>query len=559
MGASRRPATWGAALCLAGLPLVCWSKTLPEDPRLRIRAAVVDCESGHVVLSGRFERPARIVVKLDLGSPQGPVTLRLLEPPTDERVVAALPSGGCEPAGTFRLSVGWRKLKSRHETEEQPWSVLDLTLKPDATEGPPGEPGPQGERGERGEPGPQGPPGVVDPELLAQIQALLGPGLTTPSALPRSTVGGTYDQVLSVSGGTGPFQWSILSGQLPPGVTLNPATGRLAGVLQPTQPKTFEFVVLVVDVNGRHAQKTFSLVVEGSASGPTTLPDVMVVVDTSGSMVNSTMVNTCGYLPANRSTAANCALHNLLGSTVKANFGLSRFSMACSGTGSCTTGVGVCTATANSGETLVGISTGNQNLLLPWVDNVGSGCRPTCANPELTGINLRQTPIGGSLLQARDYFLGQVAGFTSPISTDRAAANPRVDGCRPYAVVILTDGGETCGGSGAAAACALRRTCTGGAQGVAPTCDDAGNVTAGSCTGTTTSSGASFYEIKTYVVGVGLAPGDVAIEAIAHSGGRIDVAGQDEGFYASNDSELSKALSDIIELSQPPQTCGAQP
>src|SRR5271169_2884266 len=63
--------------------------------------------------------------------------------------------------------------------------------------------------------------------------------------LPSGTVSQTYNAVLSVSGGSSPYYFSVKSGTLPPGVSLNPATGTFSGT--PTTSGTYAFQVIVTD------------------------------------------------------------------------------------------------------------------------------------------------------------------------------------------------------------------------------------------------------------------------------------------------------------------------
>lgn len=75
------------------------------------------------------------------------------------------------------------------------------------------------------------------------VNVTAGPGsacaLTiTISSLPTTgTVGLNYSGTATASGGTAPYTWSVTSGSLPPGVTLNTSTGTLSGI--PTAPGTF--------------------------------------------------------------------------------------------------------------------------------------------------------------------------------------------------------------------------------------------------------------------------------------------------------------------------------
>jgi hypothetical protein len=65
-------------------------------------------------------------------------------------------------------------------------------------------------------------------------------------SLPSVEAGVLYAQTLTASGGTAPYTWSIVSGQLPTGLVLNP-TGEIVGI--PTNTGVFIFIVQVIDSN----------------------------------------------------------------------------------------------------------------------------------------------------------------------------------------------------------------------------------------------------------------------------------------------------------------------
>jgi hypothetical protein len=81
-------------------------------------------------------------------------------------------------------------------------------------------------------------------------------------ALPTATVGATYLQTVSVSGGTGAYSYSLVDGTLPAGLALS-TTGILSG--SPTTPGTWTFIVLIVDANGVKGTQSFRIVVEKAA------------------------------------------------------------------------------------------------------------------------------------------------------------------------------------------------------------------------------------------------------------------------------------------------------
>ena len=81
------------------------------------------------------------------------------------------------------------------------------------------------------------------------------------SSLAPARTGIASSQQLSASGGVPPYVWSLVSGALPPGVTLSPS-GLISGT--PTASGSYGFTVRVTDANMASAQGTFTLVVSAS-------------------------------------------------------------------------------------------------------------------------------------------------------------------------------------------------------------------------------------------------------------------------------------------------------
>ena len=92
--------------------------------------------------------------------------------------------------------------------------------------------------------------------------------IITSSPLPVGTIGVVYSQTLVAAGGTPDYSWSVLSGALPPGLTLS-ATGTLSG--QPSTGGTSSFTLRVTDASSptQTTEKAFDLTV-GTAISITT-------------------------------------------------------------------------------------------------------------------------------------------------------------------------------------------------------------------------------------------------------------------------------------------------
>ncbi|MBL7497382.1 DUF11 domain-containing protein [Frankia sp. CNm7] len=87
----------------------------------------------------------------------------------------------------------------------------------------------------------------------APVTVNVSPSLNLP-APPPGEVGAAYSDQLTVTGGTAPFTWSVSSGSLPAGLTLNPSTGLISGT--PTSAGAFTFTVRVVDASGQAAAQS---------------------------------------------------------------------------------------------------------------------------------------------------------------------------------------------------------------------------------------------------------------------------------------------------------------
>ena len=83
------------------------------------------------------------------------------------------------------------------------------------------------------------------------------------SSLAGGKVGTAYSATLTAAGGSTPYSWSISSGSLPSGLTLNASSGAIAGT--PSAYGTSSFTAKVTDSSTGTATKSLSIVVAAAA------------------------------------------------------------------------------------------------------------------------------------------------------------------------------------------------------------------------------------------------------------------------------------------------------
>ncbi|MBI5487615.1 MAG: hypothetical protein HY905_09805 [Deltaproteobacteria bacterium] len=173
---------------------------------------------------------------------------------------------------------------------------------------------------------------------------------------------------------------------------------------------------------------------------------------------------------------------------------------------------GECSSSTVSDYRVVALADGNVPDLLMWTDHreySAAGVPLSALERELRGDG--PTPIGWVLARVEDY-------LASVLSTDDEWA------CRPYRVILLTDGAETCGGDPTAAATSLHATTGGGRTKDVRTC------------------------VATY------AAGSIAgMDAMAAAGRCTEST--TSAYYPASETELVADLDEMIDAALPAETC----
>ncbi len=114
----------------------------------------------------------------------------------------------------------------------------------------------------------------ISANISVQSLPTTSPLTIATSALSSAQVNAAYSVGITAQGGTAPYTWSLSSGSLPNGLTLNPSTGVIAGDVSQAGSFTFTAEVMDASANTATRQLTLSATVSNSGNfdGPAELP-----------------------------------------------------------------------------------------------------------------------------------------------------------------------------------------------------------------------------------------------------------------------------------------------
>jgi hypothetical protein len=118
-----------------------------------------------------------------------------------------------------------------------------------------------------------------------------GPAFSiSPVSLPDGQLGMIYNQTLSVSNGNPPYTWSVSSGALPDGLSLNQAAGTITGT--PLAAGNFNFTIRVTDSSDSSAGLALSINVPPLPARTSTTPGAPITVTVTPTTTTTTPVVT---------------------------------------------------------------------------------------------------------------------------------------------------------------------------------------------------------------------------------------------------------------------------
>jgi putative Ig domain-containing protein len=120
----------------------------------------------------------------------------------------------------------------------------------------------------------------------------------TTSSLPNGQVGSGYSATLAATGGTAPYTWSLTSGSLPAGLTLNASTGAITGTPTVTANATpLTFTATDSSSPAQTASANLTLTISPSATGALTITTTALPNGQVGTAYTATLTATGGTTP----------------------------------------------------------------------------------------------------------------------------------------------------------------------------------------------------------------------------------------------------------------------
>ncbi len=169
------------------------------------------------------------------------------------------------------------------------------------------------------------------------ITATCAPITVNPVTLPGGTLGAAYNQTVSATGGSAPYTYSVLSGALPTGLTLDAGTGALSGT--PAASGSFVFTLKAAGVGGCFGTRLYvvSIACATLTFSPATLPNGTLNAPynqplTVSPIVNATFSLLLGQLPPGFTLSSAGVISGVTTQTGTFNFTVKALAGSCQST-----------------------------------------------------------------------------------------------------------------------------------------------------------------------------------------------------------------------------------
>jgi hypothetical protein len=254
------------------------------------------------------------------------------------------------------------------------------------------------------------------------VDAASDPLTVTTTSLPSIQAGQDYGAQLTSTGGVAPVFWSVPAGSLPPGLSLDPASGLLTGT--PTAAGTYDFTVKMTDSTSPVPQTvTEPLSVTISAAPPLTITTAGAYDGTEGASYSSTFQATGGTGADNWTVSSGS-----LPAGLTLNAGTGQVTGTPSGTGNSTFDVTVSDAGGDTSTQAYAIDITQVPLTVS-----------TALAPATAGTYYAQnvTPSGGQAPYSWKLVSGTLpTGLTFDSSTGAITGTPQQTGSFPLRVAV---------------------------------------------------------------------------------------------------------------------------
>ncbi len=137
-----------------------------------------------------------------------------------------------------------------------------------------------------------GGPATVQAQLSITVVSLID---ITTASLPAGTEGSAYLDQIEASGGTPPYTWSVVTGSLPAGITLQTSSGAISG--SPSATGNFSFQIRAIDSSPTPQAATQALSITIGSPAPLSLATQALLDGMVNTPYNAMMAATGGTPP----------------------------------------------------------------------------------------------------------------------------------------------------------------------------------------------------------------------------------------------------------------------